>query len=72
MIFYENVEEFVFDSGLKGRLYQRYMVGERKDCAQIADALHSCMFWLQRKDVDELVIQNFVEKNFQKTNFLLD
>jgi len=31
------------------------MFGEKKDCKPIADALHSCMFWLQRKDVQELV-----------------
>lgn len=31
------------------------MFGERKDCTPISDALHSCMFWLQRKDVQELV-----------------
>jgi hypothetical protein len=31
------------------------MLGEKKDCTPIADALHSCMFWLQRKDVQELV-----------------
>jgi hypothetical protein len=31
------------------------MLGERKDCTPIAEALHSCMFWLQRKDIQELV-----------------
>jgi hypothetical protein len=31
------------------------MFGEKKDCTPIANALHSCMFWLQRKDVQELV-----------------
>jgi hypothetical protein len=31
------------------------MTGERKDCAPIAEALHNCMFWLQRKDLQELV-----------------
>jgi hypothetical protein len=31
------------------------MFGERKDCTPIADALHNCMFWLQRKDIEELV-----------------
>ncbi|CAF4549619.1 unnamed protein product, partial [Rotaria magnacalcarata] len=39
----------------RGRLYQRYMLGQRKDCAPIAEALHNCMFWLQRQDVQELV-----------------
>jgi len=31
------------------------MLGERKDCTPMAEALHSCMFWLQRKDIQELV-----------------
>ncbi len=31
------------------------MLGQKKDCTPIAEALHSCMFWLQRKDVQELV-----------------
>ena len=46
---------FGFFLGFIGRLHQRYMSGERKDCTPIAQALHSCMFWLQRKDVQELV-----------------
>ena len=41
--------------GWTGRLYQRYMQSKKQDCAPIAEALHNCMFWLQRKDVQELV-----------------
>ena len=48
-----------FSLGLTGRLYHRYMYGEKRDCQPIADALHSCMFWLQRKDVQELVRLSF-------------
>jgi hypothetical protein len=35
------------------------MLGEKKDCTPIAEALHSCMFWLQRKDIQELVRRTF-------------
>jgi hypothetical protein len=40
------------------------MLGQKNDCAPIAEALHNCMFWLQRKDVQELVrIFYFSNKN---------
>ncbi|CAF0927285.1 unnamed protein product [Adineta steineri] len=47
-------DELSYCRSWRGRLHQRYMLGERKDCAPIAEALHNCMFWLQRKDVQEL------------------
>ncbi|CAF0840246.1 unnamed protein product [Adineta ricciae] len=47
-------EELSHCRGWLGRLQQRYMFGEKVDCAPIAEALHHCMFWLQRKDVDSL------------------
>lgn len=47
-------EELSFCRSWRGRLYQRYMLGEKKDCQPLADALHHCMFWLQRKDTSEL------------------
>ncbi|CAF2098545.1 unnamed protein product [Rotaria magnacalcarata] len=47
-------DELSYCRSWRGRLYQRYMLGQRKDCAPIAEALHNCMFWLQRQDVQEL------------------
>ncbi len=60
-----------FSLGWTGRLYQRYMFGEKKDCTPIANALHSCMFWLQRKDVQELVRVSS-KSDWNEVNFLFN
>ena len=56
--------------GWTGRLYQRYMLGTKQDCAPIAEALHNCMFWLQRKDVQELVSRAAMESALDVFSFV--
>ncbi|CAF0822328.1 unnamed protein product [Didymodactylos carnosus] len=47
-------DEVKYCRSLRGKLTHRYIHGYKEDCSPKIEAMHNCVYWTQRGDIDNL------------------